>query len=398
MDLQKVLHFLRRTSAKPHPEDAIAGQLAAGKLLEPARAEVLVTSPSTSVPQVLESSARLPVLVPAAPGSPFLLGPGVHQGSAMLNLAVAAMLQRLQAFLPLTGPPPPSVTIVSLGEESAGLGGWRGLGFQDNFPIALKGVRIRSTVRFQLWNTQPELAQADAAGLIDQLLSQKDALASEGFLDMRLKDTSFVEHAPVVPAWRQAADFEILYEFHYQDTDGSGGLIARIPAEFRDGFGTDLMSGDVAVWNEEGAETLRLNGSTSVEGLATLSLLPGAVPPGTVTITRTFQGAFGAPVAFGTLADFLNATSGPSPDERHASVEFASLTGFLNEVGAEGDAIEFLDEADVPRDFRPRKRAFTPPIVLKSKVDRLEVAFGGSALAASQILYLRGLRGSTNPS
>jgi hypothetical protein len=132
----------------------------------------------------------------------------------------------------------------------------------------------------------------------------------------------------------------------------------------------------------------------SVEGLAMLSFLPGANPSGTVTVRRTFQGAVGSPALFATLETFLDAVVGPTPAERHATVQFPGIADFAAALGPGGAALQLVDELGAPRDFVPRSRGFEPPLELASYGDRFEVMFDGAALDVNQVLYLRGIRGA----
>ena len=317
-------------------------------------------------------------------------------GASMLSQAIQAMLQRLEDFLPAPGTPPPMVSLVTAQEKALGLGKRRGIEFRGGFPAILTGLRVASTVRFQLWDNGPVALEAAMSDLTEQLLAQKDALFQEGFLEVELKSVSLSEHVPSVTAWRQTAEFELLYEFHTEQSDDAGGLIASIPVELRESFGSARVAGDLVVWNSSDTAMLRLNGMRSVEGLAVLAFLPGAVPSGSITVRRTFQGAAGAPALFATFDDFLAAVVGSAPAERHAAVVFASLTDFFTALGAGGEVLQFVDELGAPRSFVPRSRVFDQPLELSSRGDRLEIAFGGTALGADQILYLRGFRGSAN--
>jgi hypothetical protein len=132
-----------------------------------------------------------------------------------------------------------------------------------------------------------------------------------------------------------------------------------------------------------------------VLGLATLEVLPAPPPAGTVTITRTFDGASGPPAQFATLEAFVAGVGGPSPGTTHAAVSFATIEGFLDAVGTAGDPTIFVDEAGNPRGFPARSRLFDLPIELQSRSHVLEVAFEAPQLSAGQVLYLRALRGQT---
>jgi hypothetical protein len=317
----------------------------------------------------------------------------------LLSQAIDAMLQRLDDFLPPPGNPPPTVSLVSAEEKPIGLGDWRGTAAADDFYRALKGIRVAATVRFQVWDggAAPTNAEAAISDLCEQLLAEKDTLEAEGFLKLQLKSVAVSEHITSASAWRQTAEFEVLYEFHFQPNDDAGGLIARMPLGWAQSFGDEVISGDIVLWNEIETPALIMTGMRPVGGLGALHFLPGPPVAGTVTVTRTFQGAAGAPVSFGNLADFLDAVSGPSPAQTHAQVQFAVLTDYLDALGTNGDAIPFVDENGSPRDFFPITFRFAQAIELPSRNDRLEVAFGGTTLGANQILYLRGIRGTTNP-
>lgn len=315
----------------------------------------------------------------------------------MLSPAVTAMITRLEQFLPSTGPSfPPSVSLVSAQEKPVGLGQWRQLDERTHFPIAQKGVQVAATTRFQLWNDSPATVEAAVAGLTHDVLAGREILRTDGFLELKLKNVSVVDK-PDTATWRQTAEFEVVYEFHFTDSDLAGGLIARIPAELRTGFGGMLITGDLAVWHAEAAPALVAKGGKgAVMGLSSLELLPGAAPADPVTITRTFEGAVGLPDAPASFADFLTVVAGPTPVSRHATFVFPTLTGLRTELGAAGDPVEFADELGNPQSYISRSLTFAQPIELSSRFDRLELSFGGAALGAGQLFYIRVIRGQTD--
>ena len=126
-----------------------------------------------------------------------------------------------------------------------------------------------------------------------------------------------------------------------------------------------------------------------------LEIVTAAPPTGTVTVTRTFDGAAGAPAAFASLDAFLDAVSGPAPSVRHASVGFASVVDFLAAVGAAGVPVALgdWDEDGVLDLYVPHSRSVVPPLRLATAADRLEIAYGAAALDQPAVVYLRATRG-----
>jgi hypothetical protein len=323
-------------------------------------------------------------------------------GVDMLSPAVAAMISRLEDFLPaidpLDPPPfPPSVSLVSAEEKQVGLGQWRHLDEENHFPVAHKGIRVAATTRFQLWDQGPDSVEESANTLTQDVLAEREQLRTDGFLELKLKNVS-VADAPAAGSWRQIVEFEVVFEFRTTDSDEAGGLIARIPAELRPALGSLLITGDLAVWHEDAAAALEVTGGRgAITGLSSLEFLPGGVPVDSVRITRTFDGAAGAPDPAASFAAFLTAVAGPNPASRHSSFEFASFSAFQTALGSAGDPVEFVNEAGDPQAYTSRSLDFAQPVELSSLSDRFELTFGGAALGAGQVFYIRVLRGETNP-
>lgn len=317
----------------------------------------------------------------------------------MLNEALTQMLTRLGQFLPTPAVdlPLPGVSVVRLQQKAIGLGGFHTLESREFFPAVHKGLRLAGTVRFQLWGggSMPSPVEQQLRLLTETVLGDRDTLEVDGFLDLQLTGVSTADHVGAVPAWRQTADFDVLYEFRRETSDDAGGLIARIPVALEQAWGSFVSAGDIVVWHDSGTTPLRLEGPRTVEGVATLEFLPTAAPAGAVTLTRTHAAAVGAPTDFATLDDFLTAVGGPTPASTHARVSFASLSDFLAALGPAGDPLTFLDEAGAPRLFPVRGRLFTAPIALATPADTLEIAFEATALDTDQVLYLRASRGRT---
>ena len=317
----------------------------------------------------------------------------------MLTEALSQMLTRLGAFLP---PPPtapipkPGVSVVRLQEKQIGLGRVHSVEERRFFPTVHKGIRLAGTVRFQVWGKLPDPLELQVKGLTEAVLAGRETLEAEGFEELNLAGVSTTDHLAAVDAWRQTAEFDVLYEFRREASDSAGGLIARVPVELREEWGRLLVTGDVVLWDGEGTTPLVLAGPASVGGLATLAFLGGTPPTGVVNVTRTREGATGSPAAFPTLDAFLAAVSGSQPASTHARVAFASPMALIAALAASGETITFVDEAGAPRAFESRARAFDPPIELGSAFDRLEVSFEAPHLEAGQVLYLRASRGRTS--
>lgn len=329
----------------------------------------------------------------------------MSNGSPPLDQVITAMLGRLDDYLPPSALPlpEPSVSVVSMNERAVGLGNRMGSETRGSFAVvALKGIRLDSLVRFQLWAGGPAQAETAMTNLNSQLMADRDALWAAGFLRLMLEATPPADYVPApVDAWRKQADYRILYEFHYQDTDGAESLIARIPihsdSEVRNSLQreTTVVTDEMIRWDNEATPVLVVRGRFDVGGLSALAFVPGMAPSGAVTITRTFDGATGAPATHATLTDFLAAVAGPNPPDRHAQVTFASLGDFLAAFSVSGDPVTLGDwDADgVPDGYQARALTLEPAIQLPGVADRLEVTYQASAFDQVAVVYLRTTRG-----
>jgi hypothetical protein len=184
------------------------------------------------------------------------------------------------------------------------------------------------------------------------------------------------------------------------DTDGAESLIARIPIhsdpEVRDSLQreTTVVTDEMIRWDNEAAPSLVARGRFDVGGLSVLTFIPSTAPSGTVTLTRTFDGAVGSPTVYLTLATFLAAVAGPDAPERHGQVTFASLGDFLVAFSAAGDPVTLGDwDLDgVPDSYQPRALALEPAIQLPGVADRLEVTYQATAFDQVAVVYLRATR------
>jgi len=277
-------------------------------------------------------------LVPPPPPAdkPITLSNG---GPTPLSRALQAMLNILNNYTvpPIIQPPPPpplppsNVLLASVVERTVGLGSRVGTDLRGPFSVAeLKGLRVESVVRFELWaHTPGDVAQA-AEDLIAKLLGDQETLRGQGFLRIVLKGVNPSENIFAEDAWRQLVEFDVLFEFPYVDTDDAQSLIAQIPIHVNSEHNEDTTVVDqMARWDNEVTPTLSARGPLQVGALTALAFIPAAAPVGSVTITRTFDGASGLPTSFPTLATFITAVAGDNPAARHAEVTFASLVEFL---------------------------------------------------------------------
>lgn len=328
----------------------------------------------------------------------------MSNGGPPLDQVVTAMLGRLDDYLPLPAPPlpDPSVSVVSMNERAVGLGDRRGTETRGSFAVvALKGIRLDTLVRYQLWAAGPAQAETAMTNLNSQLMADRDSLWGAGFLRLMLEvapPTDYV--AAPVDAWRKQADYRILFEFRYQDTDGAESLIARVPIhsdlEVRDSLQCEstVVTDEMIRWDNEAAPVLVVRGRFDVGGLSVLAFVPGVAPSGVVTLTRTFDGAVGPPTAYPTLADFLAAIAGPDAPARHGQVTFGSLTDLLAAFSAAGDPVTLGDwDLDgVPDGYQARVLALEPAIQLPGAADRLEITYQATAFDQVAVVYLRATR------
>lgn len=256
-----------------------------------------------------------------------------------ISRALDAMLQVLERYVvpPILEPAPPpplppaNVLLASVTERTVGLGGRVGTDLRGPFTVAeLKGLRVDAVVRFELWGHTPTEVGTIVEELINRLLGDREALRSEGFLQIELKNTGLSENIFAEDAWRQIVEFNALFEFPYLDTDDAASLISRIPIDIDSEFNeSTTVVDEMARWDNEASLALELRGPLNVGALTALAFISGLTPTGTVRITRTFDDATGPPASHPTLASFVTATGGDTPAERHAEVIFPSLDEFL---------------------------------------------------------------------
>jgi hypothetical protein len=224
-----------------------------------------------------------------------------------------------------------------------------------------------------------------------RILAGRDSLWSQGFLKIALKEARPAQNIADV-GWRRSADYRVLYEFPYQDTEDSDSLIARIPIDIDSAFNeSTLVTDRMARWDNLSAPALLARGSFGITALSALSFIPGPSPTGSVTLTRTFDGAQGPPTTHITMADFLSKIAGDAPAEKHASITFASLTAFLAALNPAGGPITLGDwnQDGIPDQYQPLALEIQPPIRLAGAADQFEIAYSTAAFDNVAVLYLR---------
>jgi hypothetical protein len=316
--------------------------------------------------------------------------------------------------------PPGSLSFDGLKERPVGLGNLRGReAFGPLASISLKGGRLEARLRFELWANDPAAAQAAIDSLQLRLAQAQDALRADGFLKLSLVTTEAAEPVSLgilQTAWRQSTSYEVLYEYRYVDTDGATGLITRIGVASElnadpTTLDTHQVVGAAVRWDNETAPPLRLRGPAQLTRIGALVYLPGTPPGGSVTVSRSFDGAAGAPTVATDLNAFLAAAAqgaAGDPTGRHLQINFPRLVpvpgpppaeAFLDAFTATGDDVvlgnwEQAMEPPVPDpDLDPYEihlLDLTPALVLPSRADSLEIIYQPAPFDEIAALYLRG--------
>ena len=326
----------------------------------------------------------------------------INRGNPHRDQVIDAMLKALQDYLPpsVAGLPKSSVFVASVSERAVGLNNRIGTEKRGEFPVvAVKGIRLDALVRFQAWASDPEQIDTDFTNLNSQLIADRDFLRQEGFLRLALENTLAADRVSSPDAWRKQADYRVLYEHQFQDSDDAGGLIARIQIEAdQEQAGspqkeTTTVTDRMIRWDNQDAPALILRGKLTIGALSALIFVSGAEPAGTVTFTRTVDGLTGQPTSYHTLTDFLAAVSGPNPADRHAQVNFQSLKEFLDNFNDAGDPVAFPGAGNALDSYRSKVRPIAPAIQLPGVFDLLELTYRDKAFDQDAVLYLRATGG-----
>lgn len=328
-------------------------------------------------------------------------------GAPALDAVIDEMLTRLRNRVPLDPPPADpmlpqtSIRLLSVAERPTGLANRLGNETRGALgPLSWKGGRLEASVLFEAWGANPAAADTASLTVHGALAGARDALRGEGFLRVEGAEFSPAEEDTGVGGWRKTASYRVLYEYRYLDTERADSLIVRIPAHAdpeelnSPARETTVITGRTVRWDNEESLLFSVRGPGGVNGLSVLAFIPGAVPGGAVVVRRTFDGAAGPEDVFADLASFLTAVSGPEPASRHARIDYASLTAFLNDLGAPADSVELgdWDVNTLPDSYQIHTQIFPQAVELPRFADRFEIVPPAAALDQTAVLYLRAER------
>lgn len=334
----------------------------------------------------------------------------VSRSAPPVEQVIDGMLVILQEYLPspVLNIPIPTVAIRSVNEKPLAIGNDRGLEQRGLLGmVALKGGRLEAVVRFQLWESDPIIADAAMQNLQGQILTDRLNLQAQGFLQLSVEETSLSEHVDALSMWRTTSDLKVLYEFHYDDTDGAESIIARIPVhsdpETRNSPNreTGVITDAIVRWDDESTPVLSITGgstTTSLHGLASLSYLTAGWAGNAVTLFRRDKNNAAAPTPYPDLATFLAAVTDDNSPDLHAQVIFTDITDFLDEFTTVGDPIglgdwdedEDEDEDSAQDLYQSAALGFSPPIRLRGSNDMFQLAYQDAVLDSKSVIYLRG--------
>jgi hypothetical protein len=278
------------------------------------------------------------------------------------NDAVDDMLRRLDVFRhsvvqPDSPPAPPApahpstLVLLEAVERPVGVGNWQGNVERGAVAVlGVRGGRVEARVRFDLW-------AADAAAAADATL-QLQRRIRDARLGAGMRDFLVLEPAGGDPAqrisdgegWRQTVEYRVLFEYSYEDPEGAGSVIVRIPVDVRGEHHEDaVVTRDVARWDREGAAPLVVRGPRTVGTLTLLWHTGAGLPAGTVTLLRTHAGAQGPPESHDDPGGFEDALRAGG---RHVQLKFDSLKVFKAAFTSAGAAVRLAGlEEDPVADF-----------------------------------------------
>ena len=306
---------------------------------------------------------------------------------------LAAMMGVLQPFVPnqVAGLPKPGVSLARAEVRAACIGNFIGTPALGSIgSIEQHAVRVQAVARFSLWGFAAVDADQAAADLNTAIFAKRTELAAQGFIKLSLESSPPSEHAKDPAAWRRFADYDMLYEFPYEDVGGASSLILPIKAKETQTAAQWAVTGDLARWDDGTAPTFATRGAAVIVELAALAFFanPADPPTGKVTVTRTFDGA-PAPADAGTLNAFLAQITASVATARNLFVSFPSLTDFLNAFASDGTSLAMGDNPDK---YDSSHLAFPAPLVLASVADRLELSYEHPQFDRSAVVYLRAVR------
>ena len=287
---------------------------------------------------------------------------------------VTAMLAALSGYLPppTAGLPSPGVSVVSVADASVGIGNLRGIDRRGPYDVvALKGGRLEAVVRFELWGHAPGDVETAMTGLQDRLLAARDLLRTEGFLRLSAGAASLSEavSTTALNAWRKTVNLVVLYEYHYQDSDGANSLIARIPVTVNNQFHESMVITDEMVrWDNQAATALALHGEAGrpipVTGVGILAYLPGGWDGGGVMLAVTAGGS----------------------SRQHT---YATVRAFLSSFTLDAGTVDLGGNPYVGGHLAFPNADFPDPVVLTGGADNVRISYAAPTFDSAAVVYLR---------
>lgn len=321
-----------------------------------------------------------------------------------IQRVVNDLLDRLDTYLP----DPPSATVprgtvslAGLTERSVGVGNWRGTEARARMGlIGLKGGRIEALVRFQVSGSTPTEANAQARDLNTRLLAARQALTEAGILRITLESVPPPAFSPVLGLWGAESDYRILFEYDYEDSEGTESLIARIPIEsdlehaLSAAHEVTTVTDELVRWDDAGpAAPLTVRGPRFIGRISALSFvaLAQAPPSGSIVVRRAADGVAGPPTDFGSFDAFLDAVAGTGPPNRNARMTFPTLADFLAALGPPEATLRLGDWNldNVLDGYEPRSRRLEAAIRLPTSGDRLDITYPQGMFDHMAVLYVR---------
>ncbi|MGB9365476.1 MAG: hypothetical protein WCE79_05645 [Xanthobacteraceae bacterium] len=312
------------------------------------------------------------------------------------SVVMNTMLTALSPFVPapIMGLPSPSLTVAKAEIRPAGIGNYIGSSPQGSIAaIERQATRLKAVARFSLWGNAAAEVDDVVTALNTAIFEKRADLAAQGFLKLSFDGSVPSEQDKNATAWRRFADYDLLYEFTYEDEESTAGLILPILAQDTPTAAAWSTTADFGRWDDVAAPPFNLRGPAIFTELAALTFIAAAPPTGAVTITRTFDGA-PAPADANDLATFLAQTTAASNPERNVFVSFPSLAALLAEFDADGAPIAMgdRDQNSVTDTYVPSHLVLPAPLVLEGVADRLELTYAGPQLDQIAVVYLRAIR------
>lgn len=348
-----------------------------------------------------EATAALPAETIAPTPVPAISAVLPPSAAPDMSQVLKDMLAALEGFLPPAPEnlPAPALILLNVNDVPVGLGDFIGSVALPLGQTELKGGRLDVVGRFILWGTSLPQVNDLTLTLQAALLAARTQLWNVGFLTFTATVSDNPQFDTTLNAWMRAIDYSWLYEYQYIFTDAAQSLIARIPihadqevANSPDRENT-LVSDEMARWDELSAPTLLARGPLTFHHLTALAFVAGTLPTGSVTLTRSFEGATDPIQDFPNLSDFLNALAAPTNPVRHARVSFPNLTNFLTQFTPTGNNLTLGDwNLDtLPDEYQGLDLALSPPLHLAESYDRLELTYanGSDPLDQVAVFYLK---------